>query len=393
MLLIGALFVRVGWVLHLPVDEASIRILPDQAEYLELGRNLLHQHELKFHDDRFDQDIRAYRTPGYPILVAMCGGNVRAIRIVQALLDTSTVLATYLLARRWLGERACLFAALVVAVNPFLIYFTGLVLSETLFIALLAWGMALLGRSIIAAILFALSIYVRPSALLLPVLLAVLVARVFNPCSGRGAGWKPVLQVVIAILVALVPWAIRNKNQLGQTIWTTTNSGITMYDGFNPQADGSSNQSFVTRMPELKQMDEIERTKYLSKLAREFIKQNPGTALKLAILKIARTWSPVPLSSEYGSRRMYVAVAACYSIPLDLLVIWGLWSGSLRRSAKVFLMMPALYFTLAHAISVGSLRYRIPVEVPMAVVVASCKLLVARGVAQQEDNSQLTTNN
>jgi hypothetical protein len=68
---------------------------------------------------------------------------------------------------------------------------------------------------------------------------------------------------------------------------------------------------------------------------------------------------------------MYVAIAACYSIPLDLLVIWALGRGSLPPAAKVFLMAPALYFTLAHAISVGSLRYRIPVEVPMAVVAAS----------------------
>ena len=72
--------------------------------------------------------------------------DLRIIRVVQALIDTSTVLAAYLLARRWLSPRASLFAAFIVAINPFLIYFTGLVLSETLFIAMLAWGMALLAE-------------------------------------------------------------------------------------------------------------------------------------------------------------------------------------------------------------------------------------------------------
>ena len=90
--------------------------------------------------------------------------------------------------------------------------------------------------------------------------------------------------------------------------------------------------------------------------------------MKLAMIKIARTWSPIPLSNEYGSRRLYVLIAAGYSIPLDLMVVWGLWSGSLGRAAKVYLLIPAVYFTAVHALSVGSLRYRIPAEVPMAVI-------------------------
>src|SRR5438034_9784831 len=128
LLLIGALLVRVGWVLHLPVDEQALGVLPDQIEYLQLGRNLLDKHSLQFYDERFDQTVRAYRTPGYPALLALCGANIRAIRVVQALLDTSTVLAAYVLARRWLSPNASLFAGLLVAINPFLIYFTGLIL-------------------------------------------------------------------------------------------------------------------------------------------------------------------------------------------------------------------------------------------------------------------------
>jgi hypothetical protein len=33
-------------------------------------------------------------------------------------------------------------------------------------------------------------------------------------------------------------------------------------------------------------------------------------------------------------------------------------------------MLPAIYFTAAVALSVGSLRYRLPADVPMAVVAA-----------------------
>src|SRR5690242_1056162 len=100
--LLVALVLRVAWVLLQPSTDESLQRLPDQREYLELGRNLLAGTGLVFHDTRFDADVRAYRTPGYPLLVAACGGNVRAIRVLQALLDTSTALAVYLLARHWL---------------------------------------------------------------------------------------------------------------------------------------------------------------------------------------------------------------------------------------------------------------------------------------------------
>src|SRR5262245_50949205 len=96
-LLAVALALRVGWVISLPTSEEHLRRLPDQLEYLELGRNLLAGKGLSFRDQVFDQVLNAYRAPGYPLLVAACGGNIRAVRVVQSVIDTSTVLAVYVL--------------------------------------------------------------------------------------------------------------------------------------------------------------------------------------------------------------------------------------------------------------------------------------------------------
>ena len=363
----------------MPADETFIGRLPDQREYLELGRNLRHGRGLQFTDPRFGDVVHAYRTPGYPLLVAACGGNVRAVRVVQALLDTSTVLATYLLARRWLSEGKSILAALLVAVHPYLIYFTALVLSETLYTAMLAWGMALMvrekrGRWCAGAILLALSVLVRPSAILLPVVLAI-GAAVVN--RGRGPAyqsrWSPPVGATLLILIglSLLPWAYRNSSVLGSWIWTTTNTGITAYDGFNPDATGASDQSFVRSMPQLRDMSEIERSHYLGDLAARYVREHPQRALLLALVKIARTWSPVPLSDEYGGNWKYVTAAMAFMVPFYLMILYGLWFGSPPTAAKVFLLLPAIYFTVAHALSVGSLRYRIPADVPMAVIAAS----------------------
>src|SRR5437016_1462150 len=86
----GAFLVRVGWGLMQPakIDDR----LPDQGEYLALAENLLREHALKFYDERFGQEIYAFRMPGYPVFLAACGANVRVARIAQAALDASTVL-------------------------------------------------------------------------------------------------------------------------------------------------------------------------------------------------------------------------------------------------------------------------------------------------------------
>lgn len=403
VLVLIALTVRVAWGLAQPADDAAIDKLPDQREYLALGRSLLFGEGLKFFDPRFHDEVYAFRTPGYPLLVAACGGKVRIVRVVQAAIDTSTVLAIYLLARRWLNPGSSLFAAGIVAFNPFLIYFTALVLTETLYTAMLAWGMVLmLGPIRIApgpdepiaptwrativwlagGLILALSVLVRQSAIALPVALGI-AAAFANRRQGSPyhRNWPlPVGSTMLLLTVLiLLPWAWRNYSVLGRWIWTTTNGGITLYDGFNPDATGASDQSFVQSMPELRSMDEAARSKHLSDQATQFIRQQPRRAAELAAIKAARTWSPVPLSQDHAGWK-YRIVGLLYSLPLDVLVLLGLFhrapgAGPLSRSAKAFLLLPAIYFTAVHMLSVGSLRYRIPVEPPMAVIAASAAFL------------------
>ena len=342
VLLLAALILRLGWALSRPTGEAALAELPDQKEYLALARNLIEGRGLQFYDERFKADERqhgiiwAYRTPGYPLFLAACGGSIRLARGVQAILDASTVLGVYWLAKRWLGGRGGLVAGGIVAFNPFLIYMSGLILSETLFTALLVWAMVLLvwRRSFVwGGMVLALSVLVRPGAMALPILLGIAAAFVNR---GRDGAYHPRwplpvgATMVLLVAAALFPWALRNRLVLGQWIWTTTNGGITAYDGANPDARGDSDQSFVKAMPRLGRMDEIERDRYLGSQARRFVQDNPVRAMQLALIKAARTWSPVPLSQQFGGQRVYWLAGLLFSLPLDVLVLWGLW----RRKAR-----------------------------------------------------------
>ncbi len=373
-LLLVALLLRLVWVAaqHAkPVDPT----LGDQFEYLQISRNLLAGQGLQFYDPRFEQTVYAYRTPGYPIFVAACRAQPTVVRFGQALLDTSTVLAIFLMARRFLGGRTSLIAGLLVAFNPFLIYFTGLLLTETLFTAMVSWGMYLLvrqrARPFAGLALLALAVHVRPSGIGLVLLLAA------------GAQWSQgwfVIGRTMALAAALVvsvllPWAYRNAHHpaLRAWVWTTTNNGVTTYDGFQDDATGASDQKgFVDRQRTLlSRMDEVERDAHLAQQAHQWIREHPGRSVELMGSKIARTWSPVPLSNEYGRNRLYVVIGLTFTVPLYVLILLGLRSRQLARSTKVFLLLPAVYFTAIHALSVGSLRYRIPAEPPMTLLAAS----------------------
>lgn len=398
-LLVAALALRLTWgFIH---GEQIDSRLPDQQEYLELADNLKSGHGFNFYDPRFIQSVYAYRMPGYPAFIA-AGRSIHAALFHQKLIDTLTVLATYLLARRWLEKRPSLLAAAAVAFNPFLIYFSGLLLSETLYTALLIWGCVLLvshPNFFWGGIVLALSVLVRPSAAALPVVLGIVSVFVnYTPglieTKRRWLRLPVGTTMLLLTVLVLFPWALRNKTQLGQWIWLTTNGGVTRYDGFNPQATGASDQRFLSQpeMRILQHMSEVERDDYLSQQANNWIRQTwqrePSRLLRLTAVKIARTWSPVPLSAEFGSKKLYTIAAAAYSIPLLTLSVVGLWASKLPRLARLFLLSPILYFTMIHAVSVGSLRYRVPTEPVLAVLAAAGLMTILDRIRRHPAGSQ-----
>jgi hypothetical protein len=238
-------------------------------------------------------------------------------------------------------------------------------------------------------LMLALAVLDRPDALVLPALLAMAVPQ--RSPAIRPRPFASAAAAALLTLALLLPWAIRNRLDpaLHHWVFTTTNRGITLYDGFNPTATGASDQRFVQTMPQLRTMGEIARNDYLTRQARSYIAAHPGRAVVLAVLKVLRTWSPVPLSNEYGKRWLFISAAIAYSLPLMLMTAYAIAGMILRPAplsplpdghrganfsarAAIYCLLPALYFTLMHAMSVGSLRYRVPADVPMAVVAASC---------------------
>lgn len=399
LILLLALAVRIGWAIGRPTDEASLANLPDQVEYLSLAKSLRAGEGLNMVDPRFSDTVYAFRMPGYPLFCAALNANILWIRIAQAIVGASSVLATLWLARRWLSPVLSYLAAMLVALDPIQIYFSSLILSESLFTAVIVWGIACLvrGRSPMArgpgawiwwvgTLLLVLSIYIRPSALIWPVaLVGAVVVHEHGATQFKPARRIPVLTLVALLTaIALLPWAIRNRSLLGNWMFTTTNDGITLYDSWNRDSDGSSDQSHVARLPLLSGLNEVQRSEYLRSLALQSLHSDPIALFAKVPTNLSRLWTPWPLSAEFGSKRLYVVGAAAHAIPLFLLAILGLFRSGLPGGAKFLLLMPVMLMTIAHGMTIGSLRYRMPIHPELAVLAAAALVRRERIVADME---------
>ncbi len=403
-----AVILRVGWVAVRfgGGERAAVLTYPDEEAYWLAATSLASGEGLV---DEFG--YRATYMPAYPAFLAgfawLSHGLLWA-RLAQAILGALVAPATFLLAEGWQAavrsrkRRAIVrsrerhephtivpaLAGLAAACDPFLVFFSGLLLTETLFAVVLvgAWWMLVgscggahpdapgggrpgVGRGVALGALVCLAIMLRPAASLLLVIvpLALAVGRRFDRATWVVAG------VAVAVsLAGLLPWAVRNQVTVGAWVWTTTRGGISLYDGVHQGATGGSDLAHTKALPAVAGLSEIAWDAYFRQEAWSAIRAEPGRVTRLAVHKLRRTWSLTPNVEEY--RHGAAAwVGAVWTGGVLVLAACGWWWS--RRAVRVWLLLllPVVAFTLLHMIFVGSVRYRVPV-MPMVEVLAAAGL-------------------
>ena len=368
-----ALALRLGFALTRPVRPA----FADAEQYDAVARNLLARQGFM---DSFGR--RASRAPGYPLFLAACygvfGPDPRVARVAQCVIGAAACLLVYHLARRSFDGRTGELAAWLAAAYPFLIAYSGFILSETLFTALLLAGVLLLDAAWLrtvdpqtdeprrawlaaaaAGLAFGLAIQVRSSLLLLPLFclpfwLAAARRRV------RALGLWAVVLLVAAMVQA--PWVVRNRRVFGRFVPTTLMVGESLLEANGPGADGGPriDRMREVRDPEINRLSEYERNQRLRDLAVRWIREHPGAFVLLAFEKQRRFWNVVPNATGYRTPLICTASVLAYG-PVMALALVGLVAARAEWRRRVLLVVPVLYYSGLHTVFVGSTRYRTPV--------------------------------
>jgi len=411
-----ALALRAGWVLVRWQTRGAALEFPDEKIHWQLARNLATRGELVTDDGRY-----AARMPGYPLFLlpfAMLGTKgVLAAQLAQALIGAAAAAIVAAFVRSSVGtwergnvatgdgrrgstaseaggqppsagcrsERLALAAGLLVAVDPYAIFFAALLLTEVLFtleaVLLVASAVSWCrrsGRAAAAGVALCgmAAILTRPSAAGWIVLLwgLLLVFKRFQLPA-----WRLVAASALTLAAALIPWALRNRAMIGAPAWLSTNGGVTLYDALGPQATGASDQSFLETMPGLESMTEPQRDRYLYRKALETVRRDPLRVVRLAWVKFGRTWNPLPNAPGYrGAPTAWVLAA--YTVGLLALAAAGLGIWRREPVALGMILLPIVYFTLLHSVFIGSVRYRVPLMPFVAMLAAggACRLAATR---------------
>jgi hypothetical protein len=381
-----ALLLRAGWgaVALVQADDSFALEFPDEQQYWLIARSFWAGDGL-----RDELGFRATRMPLYPAMLSVFTGLSSGVFIAKAFhwvigAATASIVAgaatTF-----FVDHRTGIAAGLIIACDPFLVFFSSLLLTETLFIATLVGFWWMIGRLlqdrgapavrwIVAGLLGALCVYVRESGagLVAAAVVFVVVCHRFDRRTILGAAIT-----VCVIMVALLPWAARNRHVMGKWCWLTTRGGISLYDGVGPQATGASDLGNVKRMPAVSGMSEVEWNDYFLEESYNAIRAEPTRILRLAGTKLARTWNPLPNVETYQSH-LARTVSAAWMLPVyTFAAIGALLLFTRKRGTSVMvllLLLPAVYLSVLHSLFVGSVRYRLS-AVPMIEMLAAVALV------------------
>ena len=180
-----------------------------------------------------------FQAPLYPYFLAtvyaVAGHSYLAVRLLQALLDSLTVLLITLAAARLFGERSGLWAGLLAALYGFMVFHVALLHKETLVLCALAVLLFLLARPhpgpgalVASGLLLGAAALLRENLLLLvPFVLAGVLE--WPPALRRGLARASVF--LLGVALALAPVALANRRASGEWILTSYTGGTNFLIG------------------------------------------------------------------------------------------------------------------------------------------------------------------
>ena len=380
-IILMALVIRCAWVLLFQTPPES-----DPAHYDELAWRLANGHGYSYDDGT----PTAYRPVGYPaflaIIYALFGHSWLAAGIANATLGSVVVTLTYRLAREVLSSSRSLVAAAMIALLPsHIVAFTSVLWSESLHSVLVLIALLVTFRTMRApswrnaallGFVIGVGLYVRPTLLPFPLMLAVLLAMRGGLPIRKAIGLACMAMAVSLVIIA--PWTVRNYVAMGEPVLTSTNGGINFYIGNGPGATGKFRPIEVAGTFS----DGSELTVYREaiELTLDHMPRNPLEWLATLPHKFFYLWAsdannidPHIVPGAYRASIPFLFVLAqLYWMLIALAAIAALLTRSIRdywlQPQAMLLPLTLVYWTVFYLMFFGGGRFHMPV-VPVVVII------------------------
>lgn len=345
----------------------------------------------------------AYRPPLYPLLLVPCvslenyrpGAPTAAIAALHLLLGLATVQLVLWLGRAWcrtcgLREGWAALAALLVLCDPILLNQSTLIMTETLSTFLAVLALAALTRAsqtdspgfaFVAGGVLGLAALSRPTFLLWAFF--VIIGLIFTARS-RGRGLLNGAILLLATVLVLAPWVIRNYSSLGRPIVATTHGGYTLLLGNNPDfydwlrsPTGAvwKSDAFDREVNRRRNItapgDEAQNDRNEYAEAGQNIAEQPVMFLRACAFRLLSLWGIVPNQVDTLTARLRYPVAVWYGVEF-LLALAGICALRKRvwQAPWLWGLLLAISFTMVHTIYWSNLRMRAPL-MPFVALLAS----------------------
>ncbi len=383
----------------------------DRDAYLAIARNIA---DGNGYVHPSTNEPTAYRPPLYPLVLSVItyfGGAVGTIAVLHLALGTATVLLTWSIGRQLGLARASYFAAALVAVDPLLLKYTTLAMSETAgtFLAtlLLACSVNAMQRlawsnALVCGFVLGLSVLCRPVLWVFAALMGVwwlgnaVRSRARSEERGlTGTRTRFFGVAAVAVAVTVSPWLVRNRIVLGRAILTTTHGGYTLVLGNNPvfyrevvakpwgtvweDASSESNQAAWYRSLQEQMtndlgenVSEVDRDQWMYRRAWRSIRNQPGLFIQACCLRFLRLWNVAPLDPVAASlpRAVRWGISAFYVLVFIGLVLGLYRFMSDRKVVWTPIVLLILAITCVHLFYWTNMRMRAPLVPAIALLAA-----------------------
>jgi hypothetical protein len=375
----------------------------DSADYDTLAWNLARGAGFAL-DGAAGPHATAFRPPVVPWLTSLLYGRIGhdffAALLLQCVLGALVAPALASFARATFGSGVARWAGWLAAICPVLVFFSGYLLTETTFALLLVIALHLSAewiktprpwRAFGAGLAWGVAALTRPTALPLPLLVAV---WAWFPLGLTVAGRDRARQLAMLLLgvaLAIGPWTIRNAIELKAFVPVTTGGGRALLDANNPlvwddpaRVGGAESVYHIEPWASrYRGLDEVQADSLSGRLAKEFVRSRSAQWPAVALAKLGRFWRVTREAGGTGTWSRAGSPSARLLAIADPLLLWSLLAFpfaigglvvTLRGPKRLFLSLPAIaiaFFTALSVVYWGALRMRVPVEPLIALYAAA----------------------